>query len=107
MAKDTVSKEYTFYIQIRSYDYEKEIEEILSLNLIPADNVEELFLLVKPIWLQALDQISKQFGDENTISLSVDCEEIIRNKDQVSYCGDENIPQGPDVADELIELLDP
>jgi hypothetical protein len=36
----------------------------------------------------------------------IDCEEVVRISDGTSYFDDETIPQGPDVADWLLEILD-
>lgn len=55
--------------------------------------------------MQIIDQKNERGDGE--YNLYIEFEEIIRLSDGVSYFDDESIPQGPDVSDNLVELLDP
>ena len=88
------NKKYCFTVQIRIVDENYESEFVYSLAKI-----------VRPNWKKAKTRAKTRGKGENKWCF-IDCEEVIRCADGTSYFDDNLIPQGPDVAEQLLEILD-
>jgi hypothetical protein len=100
-------KKYRFTVQIRMCNADQTVEDVVFLQEIEANDAEALAKIVKPEWQKARKleaKKDKETGDE--WGCFIDCEEVVRISDGTSYFDDETIPQGPDVADQLLEILD-
>ena len=72
---------------------------------IKANDVNSLAKIVRPNWKKAKTR-AKSRGKKEDKWCFIDCEEVIRCADGTSYFDDNLIPQGPDVAEQLLEILD-
>ena len=101
------NKKYRFTVQIRMCNADQSVENVAFLQGIQANDVEALAKIVKPEWKKAVAlgaEKDEETGDD--WGCFIDCEEVVRISDGTSYFDDETIPQGPDVADRLLEILD-
>ena len=97
-----MEKKYTYYIKFRFTDYEMNDREVTDHIVIQADNSEEVAIKIKDIWDKNFESALK-----SGLNIFLDCDDIIRNFDGEHYYDDDTIPQGGDVDNELIDLLDP
>ena len=97
-----MEKKYTYYIKFRFTDYEMNDREVTDHIVIQADNSEEVAIKIKDIWDKNFESALK-----SGLNIFLDCDDIIRNSDGEHYYDDDTIPQGGDVDNELIDLLDP
>ena len=102
-----VSEKYTFNIVFQAFDLDYEINEYIEIEPIRANNVDELFLKVQPLWLDSLRSLSVKFPGNTDVSLTLHCDGVVRNSDGVMDSDNFGIPQSSEIADELIEKLDP
>ena len=99
------NKKYCFTVQIRIVDENYESEFVYFKKEIEANDVNSLAKIVRPNWKKAKTRAKSRGKKENKWCF-IDCEEVIRCSDGTSYFDDNLIPQGPDVADKLLEILD-
>ena len=98
---------YEFHIKMRIANEDFTEEETVFETKIIGDDAEGIVQDLRPEWkkhMQTIEQKNEK-GDDD-YNLYIDCEEIIRLSDSISYFDNEDIPQGPDVSDELLEFLD-
>lgn len=98
---------YEFHIQMRIANEDFTEEETVFETKMIGDDAEGIVQGLRPEWkkhMQAIEQKNENGDDE--YNLYIDCEEIIRLSDGTSYFDDEDMPQGPDISDELLEILD-
>ena len=99
------NKKYCFRVQIRIVDENYESEFVYFKKEIKANDVNSLAKIVRPNWKKAKTRAKTRGKGENKWCF-IDCEEVIRCADGTSYFDDNLIPQGPDVAEQLLEILD-
>ena len=100
------SRVFTFFtVQIRIVDENYESEFVYFKKEIKANDVNSLAKIVRPNWKKAKTRAKTRGKGENKWCF-IDCEEVIRCADGTSYFDDNLIPQGPDVAEQLLEILD-
>jgi hypothetical protein len=98
---------YEFHMQMRIANEDFTEEETVFETKMIGDDAEGIVQGLRPEWkkhMQAIEQKNENGDDE--YNLYIDCEEIIRLSDGTSYFDDEDMPQGPNISDELLELLD-
>jgi hypothetical protein len=98
---------YEFHIQMRIANGDFTEEETVFETKMIGDDAEGVVEGLRAEWkkhMQTIEQKNEKGDDE--YSLYIDCEEIIRLSDGASYFDDEGMPQGPDVSDNLLDLLD-
>lgn len=98
---------YEFHMQMRTANEDFSEEEIIFETKMIGNDAESIVHGLRLAWkkhMQTIGQKNEQGADEYNIY--IDCEEIIRLSDGASYFDDEDMPQGPDIADELLEILD-
>ena len=99
-------KKYAFNISLQAFDLDYTVNEHINFEPFQADDIDELFELLQPIWLENHEKILDKYSDNSDVSLTLHCDEVIRNSDGDSDIDDPSIPQSAEVADELIERLD-
>ena len=98
---------YEFHIQMRIANEDFTEEETVFETKIIGDDAEGIVQGLRPEWKKHMQTIEqKNEKGDNEYNLYIDCEEIIRLSDGISYFDDEDMPQGPDISDELLEFLD-
>ena len=106
-AMSAKSGQYEFHVQLTTADEDFQHEEVVFDQKIVGDDIQDLIEIIRPHWDELQKGILEKSGQGDVeYSLYVNVEEIIRIADGISYFDDESIPQGPDVSDELLELLD-
>ena len=104
-----MSKEklYAYYIVLVLTDEERSIEKEVFCEDVHADNTQEVAEYLKPIWRHWTSIIESKSDERYNEYTQVDLFtfNVVRNSDDLCNDDDDTIPEGSEVADELVSIL--
>ena len=69
MVKNT--KKYAFNISLQAFDLDYTVNEYINFEPFQADDIDELFAILQPIWLENNEKFLEKYSDNSDVSLTL------------------------------------